>query len=403
MMKPLKILHTSDWHLGKMLGRFSRLSEQEEFLKELQQIIQEKSPHILIISGDIFDNYNPPIEALELFFQYTKLFSENGKRIVAIIAGNHDSPDRLNAPQPLALEHGILFAGYPETEFTSFELSSKISVNVVTSSVLEIRFPDLDFPVNLIFTAYANESRLNGFIQPNETREFSKILEDYWKKKLKQVSKHSINILMAHAFVAQRGETLPEESEDEKSILSVGGAEIIYTDQFPKKLHYVALGHLHKFQVMNDFVVYSGSPLSYSFKEAEQKKYVVYAELLPNVLPHIQPIQIQAGIPLVKKTFKNVEHALAWLKENSNVYSEIYLELDEFLKSEDHRRLREYNRVVQIVPVLKSTSSNSHWRNSIDLNLTVEELFIRYFEFETGQKPNSEIINEFREIQNVEL
>lgn len=402
-MKPLKILHTSDWHLGKTLGSFSRLSEQEEFLDEFYKIVQELSPHLILIAGDVFDNFNPPISALSLFYEYIKLFSGNGKRIVAVIAGNHDSPERLDAPYPLAKEDGIVFAGFPETELFSFQLSSKISADPLTPSILNLQYPDLDFAVNLVLTAYANETRLR-LVQPNETRSFSKLLEEYWQAKLQTLANNSINILMTHAFVAQRGKELPEESEDEKSILSVGGAEILYTDQFPKNLHYIALGHLHGFQVLEESIVYSGSPLAYSFREAEQKKYVVYAELFPNSKPKIEPILLSSGLPLVQETFQDVERAVEWLRQNQNVYAEIYLELNEFLRSEDHRRLREaHPRLVQIIPQIKKELQKTHWREAIDLRQSVEELFINYFKYSTNQEPNEEILNEFREIQNLEL
>lgn len=402
-MNSLKILHTSDWHLGKTLGSFSRLSEQEEFLKEFYEIVQKKSPHLILIAGDIFDNFNPPVSALSLFYEYIKLFSENGKRIVAVIAGNHDSPERLDAPYPLAIEDGIVFAGFPETELFSFQLSSKISAKFLAPSILNLQYPDLEFAVNLVLTAYANDSRLN-LVQANDNRSFSEILEEYWQKKLQNLASNSINILMTHAFVAQRDKELPEEPDDEKSILSVGGAEILYTDQFPKNLNYIALGHLHGFQVLDERIVYSGSPLAYSFREAEQEKSVVYAELLPNSEPKIEPIPLRSGISLVRETFKDVESAIEWLQQNQDVYAEIYLELDEFLRSEDHRRLREaHPRLVQIIPKIKKELQKTHWRESIDLKQPIENLFINYFKYSTNQEPNEEILNEFREIQNLEL
>src|SRR6476660_3431294 len=98
----MRLLHTADWHLGKKLERFSRLEEQKLALEEIIQIADEQEVDAILIAGDLFDNYNPASEAVELFYKTLKRLSKNGKRAVIAIAGNHDSPDRIEAPDPLA-------------------------------------------------------------------------------------------------------------------------------------------------------------------------------------------------------------------------------------------------------------------------------------------------------------
>lgn len=98
----MKILHTSDWHLGKRLENFARIEEQRDFLLEIEQIADNNNVDAVIIAGDLFDTFSPPIDALELFYKSLKKISKNGKRPVIAIAGNHDSPDRIAAPDPLA-------------------------------------------------------------------------------------------------------------------------------------------------------------------------------------------------------------------------------------------------------------------------------------------------------------
>src|SRR5690625_3667256 len=92
----MRILHTADWHLGKKLDFYSRLDEQKAVMAEIIQIAEEKAVDMVIIAGDLFDTFNPPNEATELLYKTLKKLAKNGKVPVIAIAGNHDSPDRIN-------------------------------------------------------------------------------------------------------------------------------------------------------------------------------------------------------------------------------------------------------------------------------------------------------------------
>ena len=111
----MRILHTADFHLGKNLEGFSRMDEQEEFLKDFIKIVKENNIDLVIIAGDIYDNSNPPARAEKMFYSTLKKLSENGERLILVIAGNHDNPERLVAAGPLAREHGIIMIGTPKT------------------------------------------------------------------------------------------------------------------------------------------------------------------------------------------------------------------------------------------------------------------------------------------------
>ena len=109
----MKILHTSDWHLGKYLEGESRLDEQEEFLKDLITLSKEEDTQLIIIAGDIFDTSNPPARAEKLFFKSLKALSRDGRCVILIIGGNHDSAERIVTSTPLATEQGIILLGKP--------------------------------------------------------------------------------------------------------------------------------------------------------------------------------------------------------------------------------------------------------------------------------------------------
>ena len=115
--RAMKILHTSDWHIGKRLFSRERLDEQAEVLDEIAAICEEEKVELVLIAGDIFDTYTPGAEAEELFFKKVKNLA--GKdRAVLIISGNHDDGVRLSAAAPLAEEQGIFIVGNSRKEFS---------------------------------------------------------------------------------------------------------------------------------------------------------------------------------------------------------------------------------------------------------------------------------------------
>src|SRR5688572_21878943 len=107
----MRVLHTSDWHLGRTLHGRSRVPEHEAFLTELVEVARDVD--VVLVSGDVFESSNPPIEAEELFYDVLARLGDGGRRAVIVIAGNHDSPDRLAAPAPLTARHGVWILGRP--------------------------------------------------------------------------------------------------------------------------------------------------------------------------------------------------------------------------------------------------------------------------------------------------
>ena len=159
----MKILHTADWHLGKRLDRFSRLEEQVLVMEELIQTADEQQVDIILIAGDLFDNFNPSVEAVQLFYKTLKRLSLNGKRPVIAISGNHDSPSLIDAPDPLARECGIILIGHPKAMITPFELEF-FNISKSAEGFIELTFKNHDFPVRILHTPYANEMRLKQYL-----------------------------------------------------------------------------------------------------------------------------------------------------------------------------------------------------------------------------------------------
>ncbi len=267
----MKILHTADWHLGKRLNDYSRLDEQRLVLEEICQIADKQAVDLVLIAGDIYDTFNPPTEATELLYKTLRKLSKDGQRPVVLIAGNHDSPDRIEAPDPLARELGIIFYGNLQSSITPFSLDNGLAVTASESGFIRLEGPQLSSPVNLILAPYANELLLKTFLgEENREAELRTQLSQRWQKLAdKYFQDDQVNLFMGHLFFMKEGEKPQEEPESERSILHIGGAQAIFSNLIPQKTQYAALGHLHRYQVIDRDpcpVVYSSSPLCYSFQ-----------------------------------------------------------------------------------------------------------------------------------------
>jgi len=401
----MKILHTADWHLGKRLEKFSRLEEQRIVLEEIITIADDEEVDVILVAGDLFDTFNPTTEAIELLYKSLKKLTNNGARLVVAIAGNHDSPDRIDAPDSLARACGILFAGYPQTFFSKEILDCGISINQSEPGFVELTLPKYDYPLRLIITPYANEYRMKTFLgASNEEEELRNLLGRQWQYLAdRYCDTNGVNVLMAHLFVMKKGETPPEEPEDEKPILHIGGAQAIYTDNIPKQMQYVALGHLHRYQEIDKLkmpIVYSSSPLSYSFAEAGQQKYVVIVDLKPNEAATFRQLPLKAGKPLHRKRFEDINAAKEWLQENQDIWIELTIVSDDFMNAEDRRSLLQLHEgIVTIIPELRSISGLENESKSIDLSRSIDELFVQYFAYKNKQQPSEEILRLFKEIK----
>lgn len=400
----MKLLHTADWHLGKKLEGFSRLPEQKEVLEEICIIAKSNNVDAILIAGDIYDTYNPPTEAVELFYKTVKRLSSNASIPVIVIAGNHDSPDRIEAPDPLAVENGIFLLGYPDSKLRLVDLDSGLKIINSEAGFAEFELPNSKGKLRVLFTPYANEQRLKKALDPeNPEVELKQILQNKWETiTSKYCDEKGVNILVSHHFFIEKGKKAIEDSDDEKPILYVGGAQAIETSLIPKQIQYTTLGHLHRYQnIGNDDkpVIYSGSPISYSFAEANQKKYVSIIEIDNDNITQLGRVPIEKGKKLLRKKFENIDEAVKWLSENQDALLELTIVADEYLSAIDRKRLYSaHNGIISIIPEIKNMNNAEDENNIIDLEQSREELFEKYFKYKKGQEAGDRILGLFREI-----
>jgi exonuclease SbcD len=401
----IRILHTSDWHLGKRLERFSRHDEQVELLQEICEIVEREHVDLILVAGDLFDAFNPPAESLELFYRSLKKLSQEGARPVIAIAGNHDMPERIEAPDPLARECGIIFAGFPESTVAPFTLENRFSLTRSEPGFIELQLPQ-NPPVRLMVTPYASEMRLKRALNPlSAEEELRDILKQHWDQLAqKHFDRSGVNLMVAHLLFMNEGDDIPEEPDDERPINHIGGAQAIYTSSLPSDLQYVALGHLHRKQVICNSpcpVVYSGSPLPYSFSEAGQEKFVVCIDLEPGKPAEIRNIPLTSGKQLERKRFETMQEAETWLIAHPDALVEMTLVSDTYLSGEDRRHLADIHKgIITIIPEIRDAAIHGEEGAEpvIPGQVNLPELFEKYFVARKGQQPDQDIRELLKEI-----
>lgn len=402
----MKILHTADWHLGKRLDDRSRLEEQQVVLQEICEIAEREGVDAVLVAGDLFDTFNPPTEAVDLLYSTLKRLTADGHRPVIAIAGNHDSPDRIEAPDPLARACGIIFAGYPHTLVPPFALNTGLRVLQSDKGFVELQLPGAEIPLRILFTPYANEYRLKTFLGLEESEEELRLLlQERWQQLAdRYCDRRGVNILITHLFMVRRGDKLPEEPEEEKPILHVGGVQVVHTENIPAQIQYTALGHLHRMHRVNASaaspVFYSGSPLSYSFAEAGQQKQVLMIDVEPQEAAVVREVPLTRVKKLLRKRAHGVDEALQWLSENSDALVELTIVTDTFLTALERKALNAaHSGIVTMIPEVTDVEQQvGSGKKQIDLNQSMETLFRDYFQHVKGQEANDELMQLFNEI-----
>lgn len=414
----MRILHTSDWHLGRTLEGHSRLPEQVEFLDELCDILDEEKIDLVLIAGDVYDTYNPPAGAEQLFFNALERLSANGRRAVVVIAGNHDSPDRLKAAQPLASKQGIFLLGFPGEELAR-KTNPGLALDEVAAAGqvsfpgeqayivqggpgwLEIAVPGCREHAVLVPLPYPSEQRLNQVLSDSlEEQAMQKAYSERVALALAQGAaffrEDTVNLVVSHLYV-MGGHT----SESERDI-QLGGAYVVEPVALPANAHYVALGHLHRPQRVGGSPVpcrYSGSPLCYSFSETDQQKEVVVVEVTPGQDVKIRSRKLASGKPMLLKRFKSYQEAYEWCAAPENKEAWVYLEIEspEPLSGAELDQLNKAHPGIIFRRVILPGSSAYEEGERLS-QLSLEEKFRMFVARETGNAPDDELVTLFLEL-----
>lgn len=272
----MRILHTSDWHLGKRLFKLDRSLEHERFLDWLLLTLKEKQIDLLVVAGDIFDVPTPPHQSLEMFYEFLHRVSSETQTETLIIAGNHDSGLLLEAPSKLLAPHRVKVWG-------------KLSENPQDHwSSIEVRGEKLDVCAIPFFRSYE--------LLPQGEGDALLALKSYLTR-----DKKSPQLLMLHHLAGIF------EAAGSEQVITLSGVDSI-PSEILEGFDYVALGHIHKPQKIGKSAYYSGSPIPMRFSETHPKSVML--------------LELKAGKFEIEKLSIPLSRALHILKVNESNWRE---------------------------------------------------------------------------------
>jgi len=249
----MKFFHTADWHLGKLVQGIYMTEEQRFVLAQFIDAIKEEQPDAVIIAGDLYDRAVPPTDAVNLLDEILAEIVLQLKTPVLAVAGNHDSPGRLNFGSRVMKMNGIHIAGHVHKEHQAV--------------ILNDEFGEVHFHL----VPYTDPSMVRYAFEDDAIRSHNDAMKAITENIKSSYDPQARHVFVGHAFVTPHGEQ-EENTSDSERPLSIGGAEHIDAHHF-EGFHYTALGHLHKAHyVLNETIRYSGSPLKYSISEEHHQK-----------------------------------------------------------------------------------------------------------------------------------
>lgn len=259
-MKEVKLFHTADWHLGKLVQGVYMTEDQAYVLEQFIEDVKQEQPDAVIIAGDLYDRAIPPTEAVELLNDILERLVLELHVPVLAIAGNHDSPDRIDFAVKLMERNGLYLCG---------QLRYPIEPIVLHDDAGEVHF---------YLIPYADPSIVRHVLGQEHIRSHQDAMEAIVAHIVENWDASARHVLIAHAFVTPYGEAEQNTSDSERP-LSIGGAEYVSAELL-KSFDYVALGHLHQaHHVGIEHVRYAGSPLKYSISEEKHHKGYLVVEL----------------------------------------------------------------------------------------------------------------------------
>ena len=394
----MKILHTADWHLGHRLHEQSQFQEQFLFLQWMIEFIQINSIDVLLISGDVFDTGVPSTQSQKLYYDFLIELTNTNCSHIVITGGNHDAPGTINAPKALLSALDIKVVG-KVTEDVKEEVF-KLKVNrqeVIIAAVPYLRDQDIrKASAGETFTEIGDRYKIALVNHYNEVANYCEEIN---------TSKVPI-IAMGHLFA------IGGSTSDSEQTIYVGNLGDIGAEDFPKSFNYVALGHLHRPQIIGGYehIRYSGSPNILSFSEINYQKKVVVLEVDDNDItsiqeedvPHFRQVLRVTGT--VEECIKKLQ-AIQVNEDDLTPWVEVVIDND----VNNHVSHVEINKAVEELPieVLKITLKNQRELKGLDelieetkhiKELTPAEIFkLKCTEMNVDLNENVDLFDAFNE------
>mgnify|MGYP000676046750 CR=1 FL=1 len=295
----MKILHLGDLHLGKRVNEISMIEDQKFILDQIVTLVKEEKIDVILLCGDIYDKAIPTIEAIHLLDEFLEELSDLKVKVL-MISGNHDSAERLSFGAKL------------------FESSDIYISQVYDGEMKRIVLKDQYGPISVYLLPFLKPAAVRHALQRDDINTYEEGVMAALQEC--EIDATQRNVLVAHQFV-----TGADRSDSEETW--VGGLDNVSAEVF-KDFDYVALGHIHRPQKMGrETLRYSGTPLKYSFSEADHKKSVTIVELLEkgNVRVSTVPLIPRRDMRKLRGTYMDVTAKDHYTAENKMDYLQITL------------------------------------------------------------------------------
>ena len=347
----MKFLHISDLHIGKVLNGISLIPDQAHIFAQIIAYIQTHQPQAIVIAGDVYDRALPSAEAVSLFDQFITDLAAQGV-VVLLVAGNHDSPQRMDYASRLLVQNHLHFAG------------------AFKGAMEKVTLTDPHGEVNFW---------LLPFIKPLLTREVLEDIDTYDGIITAAISNSAIdftqrNVLISHQFYTKMGEESTRSESERDPIGGLDGVDATIVQGFD----YVALGHLHGQQrVGEEHIRYSGSPLKYSFSEVNQAKAVLMVDIgeKGQVQTTALPLAPLHDMEIIEGTMETL------LESTSENYIKAIFTNEEYILDPMGKLRVNYPNIMEAVP--KKSLAETISGEGADLNaitqLSTYELFAEFF------------------------
>lgn len=357
----MHFIHLADLHLGKLLHQYDLLSLQAEALQTVCDYIKTNNIKAVVIAGDVYDRSIPPKEAVNLLDSFLATLINDLHVTVLMIAGNHDSADRLEFANGILKDQGLYIEGHLKSGLRYVTIGDTRFYLMPFAKPADVRYLYEDAPHHNYQEALA-----------------------YYMDQQAPLDHHYKNVLITHQFVGHHAQVTESEMT-----LAVGGSEVISPDLF-KDFDYVALGHLHAPQYVGDPKIrYAGSLLKYSFGEANMQKGFLDVDTDDLSFDFI-PLHVSKDVVVLKASFDELMKKDEWTKyHNDLVAAEL---TDDHLIVNAIDRLRTvYPDILRITyPSLMQKENEDHEKLRHIQSMSIDELFMSFYKDVTGHDASDE-------------
>lgn len=402
---PLRVLHSADWHLGHRLHERDRKEEHDYFLSWLLQLIEEKQIDVLVVAGDVFDSAAPSVSAQEQYYRFLRKLSHSACRHVVIVAGNHDSPSFLEAPQGILKALDIHVVG---------KISEKKEKEIL---VLRNKAGEKELVVCAI--PFLRDREIRRAVSGEGFAEIEQRLKAGIAKHYREIADLAAPYRAAGLPVLATGHLFAShgKASDTEKDIHVGNLGQVNMAQFAEDFDYIALGHLHRPQQAGaPHILYPGSPIPLSFTERDYKKIVNIAVFEQGKLHEIQEEKIPIARRLVRFSgeFSAVENQIQAYGKNASTekfqpWIEVILQLNAPVP-EAFPRLQKVAKeaglmLLKLTPEYpRKVQAAEEYPEKMLHELTPEEVFVRKWTEQYGAESLSdEVLIQFRALVETEV